>query len=69
MQTNSKAIEKAREEAREWEQNLDYYQYDFEIVDEPVSIRLSDISDVPLSNCHVRHINDDFHKYEYEDSS
>ncbi|MFT6245248.1 MAG: hypothetical protein ACJA0U_000842 [Salibacteraceae bacterium] len=38
MQTNSKAIEKAREEAREWEQKLDYYPYNFEIVDEPVSI-------------------------------
>jgi hypothetical protein len=38
MQTNSSLIEKARSEAREWEQNLDFYPYNFEIVDESVSL-------------------------------
>ena len=34
MHSNSSAIEKARKEARAWEQNLNYYSYNFEIVDE-----------------------------------
>ncbi|NRA12609.1 MAG: hypothetical protein HRT57_11700, partial [Crocinitomicaceae bacterium] len=38
MQSNSTVIEKARKEAREWEQNLDYYPFNFKIVNDPVSL-------------------------------